>query len=119
MKIVFVSAKEKAKAHLSRNGVMACGMDQLEMLLHDAVEQFQLQAAAPAVVKTKESSAFKSRGCHAAQTTGKQEQDRFFRTFVKSICIKKRVENRSCLYCFACNSVMHVGQKNLIFGLSI
>ena len=73
MKIVFVSAKEKAKAHLSHHGVMACGMDQLEMLLHNAVEQCQLQAAAPAIMTTKESSAFKSRGCHAAQTTGKSK----------------------------------------------
>ena len=73
MKIVFVSAKEKAKAHLSHNGVMACGTDQLEMLLHNAVKQFQLQAAAPAIMTTKESSRFKSCGCHAAQTTGESK----------------------------------------------
>ena len=52
MEIVFVSAKEKAKACLSHNGAMACGMDQLEMLLHNAVKQFQLHAAAAAVVTT-------------------------------------------------------------------
>ena len=56
MEIVFVSAKEKAKACLSHNGAMACGMDQLEMLLHDAVKQLQLHAAAAAVVTTKDSS---------------------------------------------------------------
>jgi len=92
-------------------------MDQLEMLLHDAVEQFQLQAAAPAVAKTKSEAPSKVMAVMQPRQQARARQ--LFRTFVKSICIKKRVESRPCLYCFARNSVMHVGQKNLIFGLSI
>ena len=51
------------------------------MLLHDAVEQFQLQAAAPAVAKTKREAPSKVVAVMQPRQQARARQ--LFRTFVK------------------------------------